>query len=281
MELWLLVGAVILVALTVWIVWPAQRSEEVTAMTNSSQPGSSLPPQGAAFEDQYTSATADLSAGGVATAREIGAPVSSRSSTAAMPESAMRSEPWASPTIAREGVAGAVMPQAGASQGLARPRTIGIGAAAMLMVGGGVGGAWLYQHWQRERARPINRFRRRARDLASRMPDFDFDFDELPEQTAPVSGAAAAAAALLVSSLMIARARRRPEPRDVVRDTIQETRERSRRTLRPPRRRETLLGGLGLGGSALVVGAVWLIWRLLKGHDDGPQHLYITDRMGE
>ena len=113
-----------------------------------------------------------------------------------------------------------------------------------------------------------------------RRPLFDFDFDELPEQTAPVSGAAAAAA-LLVSSLMIARARRRAEPRDVVWDTIQETREQSRRTLRPPRRKETLLGGLGLGGSALVVGAVWLIWRLLKGHDNGPRHLYITDRMGE
>ena len=83
MEPWLLVGAIVLIALTVWIVWPAQRSEEVTAMTDSSQ--LNLPPQGGAFEDQYTSATADLSAGGVATALETGAPVSV---TSEMPETA-------------------------------------------------------------------------------------------------------------------------------------------------------------------------------------------------
>jgi hypothetical protein len=51
--------------------------------------------------------------------------------------------------------------------------------------------------------------------------------------------------------------------------------------LRRPERRETILGGLGLGGTAMVVGAVWLIWRLLRGNDHGPRHLYITDRMGE
>ena len=68
MELWLLGGgAVVLIALTLWIVWPAEyvettgddfRNEEDLLMT----------PQGDEFEDQYTSATADLSAGGVATA---------------------------------------------------------------------------------------------------------------------------------------------------------------------------------------------------------------------
>jgi hypothetical protein len=174
---------------------------------------------------------------------------------------------------------------------LSRPRTIGTVASAVLLAGGGVGGAWLYQRWQRERNRPINRLRRGARELASRLPELE----ELPENTAPVSGAAAAA--VLLSSLMIARARR-SEPReeatrDVVWDVMEEGRQRARRLpmpeirrppmpeLRRPQRREAMFGGLGLGGTALVVGAGWLIWRLLKGSDQGPRHLYITDRMGE
>src|SRR5215471_12432201 len=79
MELWMLVaGAVVLVAITLWIVWPSRPSgaptssqepgtpEEVPQMSQSPQPD--LPPQGDRFEDQYTSATADLSAAGVASA---------------------------------------------------------------------------------------------------------------------------------------------------------------------------------------------------------------------
>ncbi len=284
MELWLLVGAVVLIALTVWIVWPAQRSEEVTAMTDtSSQPN--LPPQGAAFEDQYTSATADLSAGGVATARETGRPVSMG---AVMPESAVRSEPWASPTMAREGVAQAIMPTTPPhrSRSLTEPRTLGAGAASILAIGGGIGGAWLYQRWQRERSRPINRFRRGARSLLSHVPELD----DVPDAAAPMGGTAAA---LLVSSVILARAMRRtPEPRDAAMDRVQEARERVQeareraRNLSPlqlpqPRQRQAVLGGIGIGGTALAIGGGLLVWRLLKGRDNGPRHLYITDRMGE
>ena len=74
MELWILsAGAILLIGITLWLVWPARtadpvestvRGEEVfnKPMTDSNR--LSMPPQGDTFEDQYTSATADLSAGG-------------------------------------------------------------------------------------------------------------------------------------------------------------------------------------------------------------------------
>src|SRR5437870_13027178 len=78
MELWLLgVGAIVLIAITLWIVWPARTpdavgptvsNEEVSRTRMTENVGSPMAPQGDRFEDQYTSATADLSAGGVATA---------------------------------------------------------------------------------------------------------------------------------------------------------------------------------------------------------------------
>src|SRR5437764_8857209 len=92
MELWLLsAGAILLIGITLWLVWPARtadpvestvRGEEVfnKPMTDSNR--LSMPPQGDTFEDQYTSATADLSAGGVATAFEP------------MPDTSRRSDAW-------------------------------------------------------------------------------------------------------------------------------------------------------------------------------------------
>jgi len=297
MELWLLVGAVVLVALTVWIVWPTQRSEEVTTMTNSSQPN--LPPQGDTFEDQYTSATADLSAGGVATARDAGA--TPLSMGAQLPETAAGSEPWSAPTTAREGTDQTLMqPEQGSQEMVVNGRRkLGIGGATVLMVGGGVAGAWLYQRWQRERARPINRFRRGARDLAGRIPEVDL-LGELPENRAPMGGAAAAA--LILSSLLVARARRRTEPepprqvprRELIVAKLEQGRARARQLKMPemnvPARlpemsmppRQKVLGGLGIGGLMVLVGGAVLIWRLLKGGSKpGPEHYYAGDRMGE
>src|SRR5207244_9946038 len=68
MELWLLGGgAVVLIALTLWIVWPAEYVETIGDDFHNEE-DLLMTPQGDEFEDQYTSATADLSAGGVATA---------------------------------------------------------------------------------------------------------------------------------------------------------------------------------------------------------------------
>ena len=58
----LLLGAlaVVLIAITVWIVmWPSRAPATAGAADDAVQ----ITPQGDSFEDQYTSATADLSAG--------------------------------------------------------------------------------------------------------------------------------------------------------------------------------------------------------------------------
>ena len=79
MELWLLgAGAIVLIGITLWIVWPARAADAAVGTTVRGEEVSTLPmaenvrrgttPQGDQFEDQYTSATADLSAGGVAAA---------------------------------------------------------------------------------------------------------------------------------------------------------------------------------------------------------------------
>jgi hypothetical protein len=186
-----------------------------------------------------------------------------------------------------------------------QPRTLGAGATALLAVGGGVAGAWLYQRRQRERNKPINRLRRRAQDFASRLPEVD----ELPDTTAPLGGVAAA---LLATAVLIARARRQAEPeldltarqRALLLETLDQGRSRAREKLEfgreraregfelgrdrarrlrmpevPPPPRQTVLGGLGVGGTAMLIGAVILCWRLLRGQ--GPRHNYAGGRMGE
>src|SRR5260221_11747816 len=72
----LVVAAIIAIGITVIMVWPDRGahavgtpSDDVEAQAATmAMERSALPPQGDRFEDQYTSATADLSAGGVAAA---------------------------------------------------------------------------------------------------------------------------------------------------------------------------------------------------------------------
>ncbi len=307
MELWLLVGALVLIALTVWIVWTPQRPGDMEEPPMPEPMRPNLTPQGDAFEDQYTSATADLSAGGVATTFET-TPTSAASRTTEMPETSRGSEPWSSPGLAREGTTqpwgahGTANIDAGGERGmlLTEPRTMGIGAGALIAVAGGIGGAWLYARWQHERNKPINRIRRGARDLASRLSDRLPDADDLPQQSGPIGGTAAA---LLISSLVLARALRRDDStpqatidrqKDIVWDLLGMGRDQARRlrdidvqqTLEMTRKqamdtgrqraqdlkamdvqkrgKPIMFGGLGLGGTAIVAGAAYLIWRLLR-----------------
>src|SRR5690242_9633794 len=91
-------AAIILIALTVWLVW---RPADTDGAARTEEAADMMPPQGDRFEDQYTSATADLSAGGVAvTAAQEEAPAATQAATSDFQRA---SEPWSQPALAREG----------------------------------------------------------------------------------------------------------------------------------------------------------------------------------
>jgi hypothetical protein len=335
MELWLIVGALVLVALTVWIVWTPQRARdaEESPMNDPNRPN--MTPQGNAFEDQYTSATADLSAGGVATAREAGQFARSAANrvtdtAAQMTERVQRSEPWSSPGMAREGTPQpwTAMAHVDSMNGqrrmlsLSEPRTIGIGGA-LIGVASGVAGAWLYGRWQHERNKPINRLRRGAQGFASLIGDRLPDTEDLPESSGPIGGTAAA---LLVSSLVLARAMRRSDGAlgasaersgDVFSNALAMGREQARRMgaldaleigrgqavrrwrefdlqrsleanrkqmrkleakVEAEKSKPGMLGGLGLGGAALIAGVGFVIWRLMRGSREPDPSYYVGER---
>jgi hypothetical protein len=187
-------------------------------------------------ESMLTSATADLSAGGVATALNSSQPPAApadrpHSVPTQEPVVSTRGDTWpeADPSGERIGLASRsetypypVSP-APSSRGLLEPKRLGIGAGALLSLGSAIGGAWLYARWQRERNKPINRFRRGASDLAHRLGERVPELvDELPSGAAPVSGAAASA--LLLTALIGSRAMRRSadDHTDEVRDRAAE-----------------------------------------------------------
>jgi hypothetical protein len=289
MELWLLgAGAIVLIGITLWIVWPARtadavgnssRGEEVLDKPMDENARPTMPPIGERFRDQYTSATADLSAGGAAGAVETRpgdapgeTPVTTPGWSVTPPATSQR---W--PALASSG------------PGLAQSKTIGLGAASLLMVGGGIGGAWLYARWQRERNKPINRLRRGAREVTSRLGERMPDVDELP----PVAAPSGAAAALLLTGLLASRALRHDDDRteqvrDAAGDVLHEAMGRGRdaakrgrkaleRSASPPppqvARRPRLMG-LGLGGIAIVAGGSYLVWRLVRGGPAEPKPWY-------
>jgi hypothetical protein len=157
-------AAIVLIALTVWIVWRPTPPETAPG-TARSEEGVEMLPQGQRFEDQYTSATADLSAGGVAVTAAQEA-----EQTAETSEFQRAGEPWSEPGLAREGALlppgltpERALPEPSLTARVSQPRTIGLGAAALLTMGSAAAGAWLYARWQRRRNQPLNRLRRRFR----------------------------------------------------------------------------------------------------------------------
>jgi len=230
MELWLIVGAFILIALTVWIVWSPQTSRQAEEPTmndvNKSTPTSQA--------EQIQERAANTTAAGVGTASQTTADAVSaaRDTATGVQAQAERtgstsSEPWSAPGLAREGTtqpwsaAGtATVDSTTGQRGMMPPKkTMGIGATTLVAVAGGIGGAWLYQR-RRERNKPINRLRRGAFDLADRLNQRLPETDLPGGRTGPVGGAGVA---LVLSSLIIARAlRRQPEP--TLESRVEETR---------------------------------------------------------
>lgn len=291
MELWLLgAGAIVLVAITLWIVWPAHtvhdvvgttaQSEEVSrTMTENS--GSALAAQDDRYGNQYTSAATDRSAGSVASAIE-----SMPDAPAANLSPEVSSHRWPPPSSGQEPIIRTE------TRSLAEPRTIGLGAAALLSIGGAASGAWLYARWRRQRNKPINRLRRGARDIASRLGERMPDAEDLPHGAAPISGATTA---LLLSGLLASRALRRDagdrtddvqasgvlhealsrrrEALDRGRDLGERAGKASKRLSsrlpmdRLPARvepRQPAVMGIGLGGLALLAGGIYVIRRMLR-----------------
>ena len=139
--------------------------------------------------DLYTSATADLSAGGVAMAREAG-PQPSQPINDPTPARVYAREDLASEPSVAERAESQIEEGLAPTLGQRIDPTWAIASGAVVALGGGIGGAWLYGRWQRERNRPINQLRRRANGL------WELVSDRLPEpedvrDTAPMSGTAA------------------------------------------------------------------------------------------
>jgi hypothetical protein len=157
MDVWLLgAAAVVLIAITLWIVWPTRPADA----TADGQEANDMIPQGDRFEDQYTSATADLSAGAVATTFSSSEPTTEDKPVAApvapAPTAArdVIDERWSSPPVVLK------------RPDLARSRPIpnwlvGAAAGTLITIGGAIGGAWVYARWQHKRKQPLSRLKRK------------------------------------------------------------------------------------------------------------------------
>jgi hypothetical protein len=264
--------------------------------------GSGLAPLGDRFADQYTRATGDLSAGGVATALD------SMLSEPARDAPSIPTRSQGSPPSCSVDYSSPVPVEAGS---LAKPRTIGLGAAALLSIGGAAGGAWLYARWHRNRNKPINRLRRGAKDVASHIGARIPDVDDLPRGAAPMSGAATA---LLLTGLLASRALQRgsdnraddlrDQASELLRNSVREAQghgrdaierrrsaadrgreladrsseladlardvvDRGRVPLHAGPHKPAFLG-LGLGGLSILAGGCYLVWRILRGNIGAP-----------
>ena len=141
MDVWLLgAAAIVLIAITLWIVWPS-RAADATPDTVEIAP------------DEFTSATADLSAGGVATTIAEPEPPTPPATVAALSTLDMPAEPTVPREPAPVALPLALPPRAEDT----RARNVGLGAAAVLVLGGG---ALLFTRWRQRQRKPSKRYRR-------------------------------------------------------------------------------------------------------------------------
>ena len=236
MDLWLLTaGAIVLIGITLWIVWPARTADPVGKSVRGEE----------VSEQPMTESVTLWSVRHRATGSKTSTPAllpTCRAGGVAAAVEGMHADAAAPPP--RQPVPHAGPGRDSARRVILRPgqrRKMGAGVGAVLAVSGGIGGAWLYARWQRERNKPINRLRRNAREMASRLGERIPDVDELPHGAAPMSGAATA---LLLTALIASRALRRDHV-----DGVDEIRDRAEELLRASAQ-ETL----ELGREALLRG---------------------------
>ncbi len=175
-------AAIVLLVLTIWIVWRPGGGDAASGPKEATR----MMPQGDEFEDQYTSATADLSAAGVAVGNAEAAESALRAAatppegqptgqTTAAVGQTVTTPPWPADTIRTEGSATGFEPirrtPVDDASPVVTPMRIGLGAAVLLTLAGAVAGAWLYARIQRERNKPLNRLRRVVRDRSSLIRD--------------------------------------------------------------------------------------------------------------
>jgi len=177
-----------------------------------------------------------------------------------------------------------MLPAPGLGRSLAQPRTIGLGAGALLSLASATGGAWLYARWQRERNRPLNRLRRGAQTMAGRLSERIPDVVEDLPPAAPIGGAASA---LLLAAFVASRARGRgrvdespSQIRALLRESATEAFSRGRDAVdtrgghirealrQRPEPSKPMFLGLGFGGLATVGGGAYVVWRLLRRSPD-------------
>jgi hypothetical protein len=172
----------------------------------------------------------------------------------------------------------------------------GMGAAGALTAAGGIAAAAIvFMRWQRERNRPVNRFRRQARGL---LEDFGSQMRDRPG-VAPAGGAASIVA---LSSVLVARALigRRAAPLEealalapgpmgrmqaaaallepvvaaglnTARANLLKAPEASRHQLEAARRGPPMPMRAGLGAVAVLGAAGYLAWRVIKREPAQPQ----------
>jgi hypothetical protein len=138
MDVWLLGGAaIVLIAITLWIVWPSRNAEADIEPTPSVE---SAPSPEVKVTTPAPSAIEP-------------APVPSAYQAAG--------EPWSSPTITHEPTADVETLRPQSQPPSQQGGKVSIGAAVIIALTGAIGGAWLYARWRRRQSRPIKRLRKR------------------------------------------------------------------------------------------------------------------------